>query len=627
MSTAIFDIEADGFVENATQVWCVVIKDLESGTVYTYRPGDRSFLDALSRYPVVCGHNVIAYDLPLLRKLYGWEYTGQVIDTLLISRTQRPNRTLPPDCKNRSAFPHSVEAWAYRLGMKPKIVHEDWTQFSEGMLDRCVHDVEIQHGILKALRKEGEGEGWENAHKLNSRLFRYLQLQEEYGWTADRDHIVSCMSYLDRAIHRIDRVIRPRLPVIVEVMEKRDDTGEWTYLKKPFKKSGAYSEAAIKYAGETINSVTGPFSRLVFRPVDPDSNAELKDFLLGLGWIPKEWNTNNEGERTSPKLSKDDNFEGVQGSLGRLLVKRTQCKQRKSVLEGWLNAIRPDGRITPKVGGIASTGRLRHAVIVNVPSPATKSFFAKQMRKVFIAKPGWVLIGVDSKGNQMRQLAARMQDDEFTKAVLYGNSKDGTDLHSLNQRRSGVPTRTLAKNFFYGCILFGAGDKKTGKVINGTPEQGKRLKEEYFRQMPALRELIDRLTAEWRKTARIVGTSWSGKKEYRNGYIKGLDGRPILVEYEKDILVYYLQSDEAIQMAAAYCWTNKQLEKRGYVWGKDYGFVIWYHDEFQIECRPEIKEEVMAVAIESIKWAGEFYNIKCPHEGEGKIGLNWCETH
>ena len=115
--------------------------------------------------------------------------------------------------------------------------------------------------------------------------------------------------------------------------------------------------------------------------------------------------------------------------------------------------------------------------------------------------------------------------------------------------------------------------------------------------------------------------------EYKNGYIRGLDGRPILVESEHTILVYYLQSDEAIQMATAYCILNKWLEKEGYVWGKDYGFTIWYHDEWQIECRADIAERVSELSNEAIAWAGRFYNIACPHEGESKIGRSWYETH
>jgi DNA polymerase I-like protein with 3'-5' exonuclease and polymerase domains len=106
-----------------------------------------------------------------------------------------------------------------------------------------------------------------------------------------------------------------------------------------------------------------------------------------------------------------------------------------------------------------------------------------------------------------------------------------------------------------------------------------------------------------------------------------LDGRQIQIEKEHTILVYLLQSDEAIQMAAAYCWFQIQMEKRGYEYGKDYGMLIWMHDEYQFECKPEIVEYSSRLAKDSISWAGRFYKIRCPHEGEIKIGNNWKETH
>jgi DNA polymerase-1 len=643
LNIATFDTEADGLLEDATIVWCVVIRDHADGQIYKYRPANiADALIHLSSFDSLIGHNAIAYDFPLLRKLHGWEYSGEKIDTLLMSRMQRPNRVLPPMCRNKQAGPHSVEAWAYRVGEDRKIEHEDWSKFSEEMLARCVRDCELQYKIYLALLEEGAGEGWERAHKLNHKLFHHLQRQEEYGWLVDRDWFGYCCRVLDRYIRRIDSVVSKDLPLVTEIGEdkhlpvSRETEGLYKWIKKPFKKDGSYSEATWKFiqtleleeyaaVGCGMIDVVGPFSRISFRPVDLNSNQETKEFLLAQGWEPVEWNTNNAGERTSPKLSKTDPFEGVSGRLGQLIARRVQCRHRKSQIEGWLTAIRDDGRIGAKVGGVATTGRLKHSVIVNVPN--ADSFFGKHMRKGFITKPGWVLVGTDSAGNQMRQLASRMGDDEFTKAVLYGTKEDGTDLHSLNQRRSGVATRTLAKNFFYGCILFGAGDRKTAKILGSTTEEAKRKKEEYFQEMPLLRRLLDDEIEKWRKTANKWWNKRYNRWEYSNGYITGLDGRPILVEFEKDILVYYLQSDEAIQMAAAYCVLHKWLERAGYEWKKDYGFVIWMHDEWQIECRKEIAEHVAELSSRAITWAGEFFKIKCPHSGESKIGNNWYETH
>ena len=108
--------------------------------------------------------------------------------------------------------------------------------------------------------------------------------------------------------------------------------------------------------------------------------------------------------------------------------------------------------------------------------------------------------------------------------------------------------------------------------------------------------------------------------------IIGLDGRPVLVPYKHQLLVYELQSDESIMMSAAYIKLNVELEKK-FKWGEDYGVVCFYHDEYTIECKPEIAEEVRKISEEAITWAGRHFNIVCPHKGDGKIGKDWYEVH
>lgn len=620
---AVFDLESDGLLDEATRLWCAVVIDLESNKEYIFTPDNiADLLSTLESFDVLVGHNVIGYDFPLLRKLYGWEYKGEKVDTVLISRTQRPNRLSPPHCPNKYA-PHSVEAWGYRLG-DYKLEHTDWTQYSPEMLQRCIQDTRLNVKIYHALLEEGKGEGWENAHKLNAKLFHYLQLQEEYGFPFDNELAIKHIATLDRWIDRIDKVINPRLPLVVEVNENKVE-GEYNYVKKPFTKTGSLSAISQRFLDNIFRDdpslIGGPFSRVEFRSVDLDSNAEVKDFLLALGWEPDSWNTNNEGKRTSPKFSKDENFKGISKGIGRLIAKRVQCRARKSIIEGWQASIRNDGRISARVTGVASTGRAKHSGIVNVPNPNSGAFFAKQMRQLFIAKPGWSLVGVDSKSNQVRQLAACMNDPDFTAVVLDPKG----DIHESNRIRSGVAHRSLAKNIYYG-FTFGAGDAKIGKLIKGGAKEGRELKDKFLEGLPLFKAMLEKMTGEWRASAKRRIGKW-GRVQYYDGYIRGLDGRPILVEDEHTVLVYHLQSMEAIQLATAYVWFFKDMEKAGYKYKKDFGVVVWMHDEWQTECRPEIAEHVGKIAAECIAKAGRFYNISVPHEGGYNIGKNWYECH
>jgi len=627
----IADLESDGLLDEATRVWCGVFKDVRTSEVYTFSPLDgEDYIDRLLAFhdscDVVIMHNGVGFDWPLLKQLYEYEYRGRKIDTLLISRLQKPNRRAPPNCPNKRA-PHSVEAWGYRVG-RPKPKYDEWDKFSNAMLERCKADVEIQHRMFKALADEAKGGDWKQAHRMTLKLFERLHMSEDYGWLVDQEHMHQCIHTLDRWIAMIDRAVLPHLPLRVVVGEVKKE-GEYNHVRKPFKKDGTYATSVVTFLeagggadGLGFDSVVGPFSRISFRHTDLDSNLETKQFLLAQGWEPKEWNFKN-GKRTSAKLSKDDPFKGITGKLGHLIARRVQCRHRSSTIRGLLSVVRSDGRIPSVITGIATTGRAKHKNIVNIPGE--RSFFGKQMRSIFIAKPGWVLVGTDSEGCQVRMLAARMGDERYKEAVVNGNAEDGTDQHALTMRATGIGNRVDAKSFFFG-VVFGAGDSKVSKIVGCSKARAKELKAKLFGSLPTLEILIQTLTTEWRGNAlQHFDARWR-RMEYKDGVVAGLDGRPINIEREHTVLVFMLQSDEAIMMAAAYLKFHQVVEKK-YQWGVDYGTLCWYHDEWTIECRPEIAKELGEIGEQAIEWSGRFFNIDCPHKGKSKIGENWYEIH
>lgn len=620
------DLEADGLLQTATQVWCGVFKE-KNGKVVKFRPHQiKEMLAYMDTIDVLIMHNGIGYDWPLLKKLYGYTFRGKKVDTVIMSRLLDPKRIVPYSCPNKAIGPHSIEAWGYRVG-RGKPEHNDWQQFSEEMLHRCSEDVEILELVYEALLKEAKGYNWKQAFLTSFELFERLQEQEEYGWLVDKEHMHTCIRQLTKWIERIDRVVTPYLPTILEVEETKEK-GEYKYIKKPFLKSGKYSESVVNWSIRggidlAVSPVGGPFSRISFRKTDLNSGQETKDFLLAEGWEPLEWNTNDEGTRTSPKLSKDDPFEGIEGRLGKLVAKRVQCRQRRGIIEGLTEIIRPDGRIASIVNTLAVTGRATHRGIVNIPKAG--SFYGKQMRRIFTSRPGFVLVGTDSAGNQLRQLAARMNNEKFIYAMVSGKKEDGTDPHTLTKIAGDLESRDIAKNTMY-CLLFGGGDVKLAKTAKKPAGSGRELRDKLYRGLDGLGELMERLQAEWRSTAKQRFNPQYNRMEYYDGVITGLDGRPIRVSSEHQLLVYLLQSDEAIHMANAYIVLCRELSKK-YKWGEDYGVVCWYHDEYTIECREEIAEDVKKISEDAIRIAGEMLGIKCPHEGQGAIGKNWYEIH
>jgi len=142
----VFDIEADGLYQEATRIWCIVTKDIDTGeSKQYYGRGLEQGISSINSADTLIGHNIIAYDLPLLDKLgFLEDKKREIVDTFTLSCLLNPDRG-----------GHGLDAWGKRLN-RYKPAHEDWSQFSEEMLHRCTEDVEINHLVYKALQKEIE---------------------------------------------------------------------------------------------------------------------------------------------------------------------------------------------------------------------------------------------------------------------------------------------------------------------------------------------------------------------------------------------------------------------------------------------------------------------------------------
>jgi len=150
----VFDCETDGLLDSfktgvyttATKVWCLCAYDVTGKEMHTFdveRGNILEGLELLSRAREVIGHNIINFDFRVFQRLYGFTYTGLVVDTYILSEYLYPERS----------GGHNLEAWGVRTG-RSKPEHEDWSQFSPEMLHRCTEDVEINYLTYQMLMKE-----------------------------------------------------------------------------------------------------------------------------------------------------------------------------------------------------------------------------------------------------------------------------------------------------------------------------------------------------------------------------------------------------------------------------------------------------------------------------------------
>jgi DNA polymerase I-like protein with 3'-5' exonuclease and polymerase domains len=198
-----------------------------------------------------------------------------------------------------------------------------------------------------------------------------------------------------------------------------------------------------------------------------------------------------------------------------------------------------------------------------------------------------------------------MKDEAYVKTVCEGSSKDGTDIHTINQKAAGLQTRDQAKTFIYSW-MYGAGPSKVGSIVGGSAKDGQKLIDAFLKGTPALKRLRDKVSLYASK-----------------GYVPGLDGRKIWVRSEHAALNSLLQGAGAIVMKKALVIFNDTIKANGW----DARFVANVHDEWQIEVKEADAETTGKYGVESIEEAGIVLKMNCPLTGEYKVGDNWKETH
>ena len=601
-----FDIEANGL--EATQIWCVVAKDIDTKEVYVYHVNNSfsGIYEMFTQADELIGHNIIEYDLPLLSRIFGISpKTGaKVTDTLVLSRVLNPDRRSPIGLKGG----HSLETWGKVLGMHKK-VHEDWSKFSTDMLERCISDVHITHLLLDYLkREESQYKNWSSAIDLEHRVATIISKQARSGIMFDIKKAKELYETLNNKIKEIDEYLLRFLPK--------------SYIKigvpvnKPFKIDGTYSKMVTDYY-EDPTIVSGPFSRIKWEEFNINSEPQIKEFLLKNGWEPTEWNyvkeKNGTYRRSSPKLT-EDSFGSINGDIPAKVKERLLVAHRSSTLmsmrdptKGWINNVRVDGTLPASANPCGTnTCRMTHSVVVNVPKASARIPYGKEMRALFIPRPGRVLVGHDAEQLELRMLAHYMNDYLYTQELLNG------DIHSYNQKLAGLSTRDEAKTFIYA-FIYGAGDEKLGTIVGGGKREGSEIRRKFMLENPNLAQLIDRT-----------------KARARSGFLVGLDGRKIWMRKDEQgsILTHkalntLLQSAGAIVMKRAMVILDSDITANRL----DSIKVIDMHDESQYDVHPKSVNKHMELAKASIVKAGEYYNLNIPLSASVKKGNNWSETH
>lgn len=627
MTSYVFDIETNGLLPEMDRIHCIVLMSTDSIEKCVYRSdkgGLNEALRLLEDADRIIGHNIMDFDIRAIQKIYpAWSPKGQVIDTLVLSRLIWPEIKTQDFARVRSkGFPaymagrHGLEAWGHRLGfhkgdyakeMKAQGL-EPWAAVNDSMVDYCVNDVELNVRLWHLIESKKPNP---HAVMLEHEVWRHCLEQMRFGCDFDEQSASLLYAQLSAeratlarelkaafgvwAVSRGPRMVKRSMKKFVESDEALDLVNRGT-KKAPDLKRG--------YIEERIQD--SQFTEVEFTEFNPASRPQIADRLMSkYNWKPTAYTD------AGAPIVDEETLKGLDYPETKLLARYLLLQKRiGQISEGdqaWLK-LSKGGRIHGRIDtNGAVTGRATHNRPNLAQVPRCGSYLGKECRSLFRASPGWSLVGADASGLELRCLAhylARWDGGAYGDIILNG------DIHTANQQAAGLPTRNDAKTFIYA-LLYGAGDAKIGSIIGKGPKAGKALKVKFMEALPAYKNLVK-------------GISQAVKLR---GYLTGLDGRILPIRSDHAALNTLLQSAGAVIMKQAMVNFHIAMACAGYHHGNDYRQVLWVHDEFQVECKPELAEFAGKTMVEAIRNTTADFNFRCPLDGEFKVGKNWAETH
>ena len=264
---------------------------------------------------------------------------------------------------------------------------------------------------------------------------------------------------------------------------------------------------------------------------------------------------------------------------------------------------------------MTNTGRLSSSEpnLQNIP---IRSHSGSQIRKAFIAPPGYVLLDADYSQIELRLLAHLSGDENMIRAFL-----EGEDIHTntaaniFGVRNSEVQPymRAAAKTVNFS-IVYGISDFGLSTDLGVSFQEAHRYIEQYDKQYPRIREYLDSLK----------------KRAYDLGYVETMFGRRRVMKElkspnrnlrmfgERAAMNTPVQGTAAdiIKIAmvrVAQLLTDRNLDAR---------LILQVHDELIIECKEQIADEVAVLLQKTME---EAISLSIPLIAEVSIGANWYE--
>ena len=300
-----------------------------------------------------------------------------------------------------------------------------------------------------------------------------------------------------------------------------------------------------------------------------------------------------------------------------VLEYRQYAKLRSTYAEGLLRAVSPDGRVrTSFQMTVTATGRLS-STEPNLQNIPTRTELGSEIRRLFIAEDGNVLVDADYSQIELRLLAHMAGDEAMQQAF-----RSGEDFHTVTAAKVfHVPEaevthqmRSRAKAVNFG-IVYGMSAFSLSQDIHVTVAEAKDYMERYFATYPGVRQYMTDVVERAREQG-FVETLYHRRRtlpELKSAnFVQRSFG-------ERVALNMPIQGTAADVMKLAMLRVHDRIRREGL----QARLIMQVHDELIVECPEREQQAVETLLRQEMEQVAA---LAVPLTAEAHSGKNWREA-
>ena len=373
----------------------------------------------------------------------------------------------------------------------------------------------------------------------------------------------------------------------------------------------------LRSFGETLTTAIETLERQIYTHAGPfniNSPKQLGEVLFERLGLPS-YKKTKTGYSTNVEVL--DKLRGAHPIVGQVLEYRQYAKLKSTYVDGLLKVISPDGRVrTSFQMTVTATGRLS-STEPNLQNIPTRTDLGSELRRMFVAAPGKVLVDADYSQIELRLLAHISGDQAMRDAFL-----SGEDFHTVTAahvfdvplERVTPSMRRAAKAVNFG-IVYGISAFSLSQDLGVTVAEAKEYMETYFARFPGVKRYMEQVVAQARERG-YVETLMHRRRALPEIKSANFNMRSF---GERVALNMPIQGTAADIIKLAMVRVADRLAREGL----EARLIMQVHDELIVECPGDEAQRVKALLTQEMEGV---FPLSVPLTAEAHSGASWLEA-